>query len=165
MICYDRSAPHDLALAAWWARLQATGDLDRTFLPSMRPLGAFLSYWRTNVVLYFDVDADGLTCAAWLEPVMSDAFYSLWLRQDKRQSKASLAFIRATLELGLSKWPVLLGMTRQPALLDGHRKLGYTVLADIPHLWNGDTVYLVALTQSSYTEAQHGRLKARQPSC
>ena len=164
MITYDRSAPHDVALAAWWARLQATGDLDRTFLPTMRPLGAFLAYWRGNVVLFFDIDDAGLTAAAWLEPVMSGAFYSLWLRPDRRKSKASLAFVRATLERGLATWPVLLGLTRQPALLAGHRKLGYRVCADIPHLWDGDTVHLVALTPASYTEAQHGRLQARQPS-
>ena len=155
MILYDYEYSHDLLLAQWWARMREAGEFGRIFTKDLRPLGSFLAYFRPPRSLVFLTDAQGMWFAAWFEPVMSGAFAGLWLRPDYRRKKAGLEAVKSALELGLKRWPVLIGVTRKQELLRAHERLGYTVLGEIPGLAEGEPTWIVVLTQEGFNG--HGR--------
>ena len=151
IILYQPSREHDLVVSAWWARLVAGPDAERTFTPSVTDtLSAFLGFFQQPKHLVFKLDTVGIWFAAWLEPVMSGAYFGLWIREDRRHSKLALVAFEESLSIAFTIFPVLIGVTRQPDLIDGHKRLGYTLLGQIPYLWDDTDVYIMFITKDAF---------------
>ena len=159
MTRYDGSDAHDALVLGWWHTLVTTGDLARTFMASLHPVGAFLAFWRSpDRPLLFRADARGLWFAGWFEPMMAGASAGLWARADYRLTRVGLSAVETFLATGLARWPVLIGVTKQEKLLRAHTRLGYTVLGEVPHLWDGERAWVVVLTSAGFDKrpARHG---------
>jgi hypothetical protein len=52
----------------------------------------------------------------------------------------------------LVSFPVLIGVTKQANLLPIHRKVGYTVLGPVPHLFDGQEATIMYLTRRAFRE-------------
>ena len=151
MILYEPSRDHDLVLARWWTTLISGDDASRTFSPDVTSnLHAFLSFFQLPRHLVFKLDGGGVWFAAWYEPIMSGAFFGLWIREDHRQSRASFVAFEESIRAGLVVSPVLIGVTRQPDLIDEHERVGYTLVGRIPELWDGDDVWILTMTRESF---------------
>lgn len=160
MIAYHADPAEDLLLSQWWTTLLDANEFLGTFTATLVPLSAFLAHFQPPTSLLYEADARGLWAAAWFEPVMSGAFLGFWARRDRRRTRGALEALETALTSGLARWPVLLGVTRSN-LLRAHRRLGYTVLGDIPHLWDGRAVSVVMLTQEGFANERQRRRPAR----
>lgn len=169
MIYYNRSFEHDALLLQWYQELLRSGDIDITFMPSSKPLGTWINLFRT-AHLWFDADERGIWWAGWFEPAYGGVMYAMWCRADRRKSICNVEHTMEALEGALAAWGTVFGITKQPALLEVHRRLGYTIVADIPGLWESGSAWLVVLTADGFTKGDfHGwwqkrkRTRNRQP--
>lgn len=151
MIRYNRSYEHDLLLLGWYHELLISDDMPYTFMPSTKPLGAWMALMR-QCHLYFQVDDKGIWWACWYEPAYGGVMYAMWCRSDRRKSRDNVALTMQALEEGLREWGTVFGITKQAALLELHRRLGYTIVGDVPGLWEGGSAWLVVLTPATFAE-------------
>ena len=155
---YQQDTDHDIALADWWGQLKTSGDLDKLFSKDEQSMGRFMRDMRRPTDLVFQLDAGGRICrAAWFQPFTIGALTSIWLREDSRHSTSALKFVYEVLDHATRTWPVLVGITKQPDLLDAHRNLGYTISEPIPNAWDGEPAWFLTLTRAGFEEARHGR--------
>jgi len=139
----------DAALIRWFMLLRETGDLEKLVLPEVRAPSKFLGLFE-RCDLYFCVDDEAqIQGAFWVEPFLSSAFLSVWLRQDFRQA-AGIAWIRQGYAMVLERWPIIFGFTGQERLLPVHRKMGYTVLECIPGAWDGGPGWVLSLKREDW---------------
>src|SRR3990172_50052 len=75
---------HDLLLASWWGHLVEGEDLGKVFTVSCASLSGFFQAFQAPCILYFAKDDKGIWFAMWAEPIMSGAFFGLWVREDCR---------------------------------------------------------------------------------
>src|SRR5262249_10407475 len=113
MTQYDGSPQADLLLLDWWTRMAATVDLERAFSASHASLGNFFGSFRPPSILIYEVDDEGIWFAAWFDPVMSGAFYGIWVAPHKRLTKVAFQAVRESIAFGLEKFPVLIGAIRE----------------------------------------------------
>jgi len=154
---YEPGNPHvDLEITRWWLQMQADGDLEHLFVQEARTLGSLfgtISPPRTCLLAH---DAEGIWFAAWFEPCMAGAFMGAWCRRRLRHSRPALqAFFDAwSWALAPGRWPLIVGVTKQPALLSEHRRLGYAVYgADrmgIGPLFDGEPTWMLVLTREAH---------------
>lgn len=152
----------DVILANWWVRLRADGDLARMFIKRSQSLSAFYNMMGAPTVLCYKLnDAIGVWAAAWFTPCLSGSFLGMYLAPGYR---ASLEGFKAVLEahhFGFQHNDSLLAVTKQPKILDESRKIGYDVLGQVPHLWDGEDAWLLMLTRETWwrqTLPRYGRL-------
>jgi hypothetical protein len=50
----------------------------------------------------------------------------------------------------LTRVPTIVGLTKQPALVAEHERIGYTVAGTIPQFWDGEDVIVLVLTQERF---------------
>ena len=151
MIYYERTFEHDALMLGWYHELIQSGDMDLTFMPSTRPLSRWFALFR-DCHLYFQVDEKGIWWACWYEPAYGGAMYAMWCRTDRRKSRQHVANTMQALEAGVQRWGTLFGLTKQDDLLELHRRLGYTIVGDVPGLWEGGSAWLVVLTPATFAE-------------
>lgn len=150
MLGYDsRNVDHGMLLARWWAELHENKELLKTFSSEALPLPGFYKTFE-NAILSFEADEKGIWFACWCVPSLSGAFFSLWIAKRKRKSKAAYRLTMKCYKEALAIWPVLMGITKQQALLEEHKKLGYEIVGRIPYVWDGDEAWLVVLTQEKF---------------
>lgn len=150
MILYDpRSIEHGLLLAGVWGHLLANGELKQTVAENARSLPGFFRMLEPPTVALFVTDEQGAWVLAWCEPCFNGAFFSLWVRPDKR-SKDALPTVYELYEMALGRWPVLMGVTKQARLLSSHEKMGYKLLGQIPGLFDGEDAFLLVLTKEDF---------------
>jgi len=152
-------ADADLRLIHWWLRMRKDGDLDLTFLSSAHTLSGFMELWKTNELAY-EYDDDGMTMAFWLTRYMGTAMVGLWIRSDKRKHIPTLRSVMQAYQFVFDNGLLsIFGVTKQEDLLDEHRKLGYTVLGEVPGLWDGNqSGWIVVLTADAF-RANFGRIE------
>lgn len=158
---YQPRSEQDVLVAGWWKFLRDTNELHKLFPASQHSLSSFLASFARPVELVYQLNDGGEVCrAAWFSPSMQvGAEGGMWIHPDLRASKDSMAFVLRCLEVALDTWGVVFGITKQPALLDAHIQLGYTVSEELPNAWDGESAWIVMLTKAAFQEARHGRSK------
>ena len=158
---YQPRSEQDVLVAGWWKFLRDSNELHKLFPASQHSLSSFLASFARPVELVFQLNDGGEVCrAAWFSPSMQvGAEGGMWIHPDLRASKDSMAFVLRCLEVALDTWGVVFGITKQPALLDAHIQLGYTVSEELPNAWDGESAWIVMLTKAAFQEARHGRSK------
>ena len=152
-IVVERYTPgfiEDMSLLAWWLHLGETGDLERCFSRTAACLTVFTRLFDEPTELYFARDDNGWFAASWITPLMDGATYSLWLREDKRQSREALQFIHMALQTALAKYPVVLFVTRAEGVMRQSQAFGFTVLGEVPYLFDGDSAWVGVVTPFAY---------------
>lgn len=160
---YTGTVEEDLLLAGWYANLHMNGDWDKCFLHPRTGIGWFYTYFHKDVQLWYVVEQQTLILAGWFEPLNSGgAFFSLWVHPEHRRRRRMLQAYGELLDYALDRTHILLGVTKQEQLLDGHRKMGYTVVGPIPGLWGkGQDAWLVSLTRAQLEGGSYGRSYGR----
>ena len=164
---YQPRTEQDVLLAGWWKFLRDSNELHKLFPADQHALSSFLASFAKPVELVYQLNDGGEVCrAAWFSPSMQvGAEGGMWIHPDLRASKDSYAFVLRCLEVALDTWGVIFGITKQPALLDAHIQLGYTVSEELPSAWDGESAWIVLLTKRAFQEARHGGSKSsRKPS-
>lgn len=149
---YSATAAEDLLIARWWARMYADGDIERLFTRDGQTLASLLRIVGPPKLMFYAQDAEGIWFAAWFEQLFNSLVAGLWIRRDRRTSIGGLDAWLGVLEVGLKVSPTILGITKQEELLPGHRKLGYTVLGQVPGMWDGEPAWIVMLTREAFAK-------------
>lgn len=160
MVKYQIGVKEDLALLAWWYHLANSGDLEATFNRETAALTQFFKVFEAPTELYYEQDDQGFTVASWLTPMMDGAFFSLWIRADKRQSKSSLNFIIELLGTALARYKVLLFVTRNENVMELAKRIGFEPKGEIPYLFDGDTAFVGTLTPFALESATQPRVES-----
>lgn len=165
MTLYD-ARQHETLLVAWHYQLQ-TNPVEHVnlFMEPLRNLTNLLAWAKDQVKLMVSWDAKGLWGAAWVEPVMSGAFFGLWIRYDMRGTPAAVAFVNRCYDQSLEHFPVLIGITKQERLHAIHLRMGYLYLGIIERLFDGDPARVYVMTKESRygRRRQNINLKEQQP--
>lgn len=157
---YQGTIEEDRLLAGWFARLCLSGDWARCFIPPPAGIGWFYAYFQRDVQLWYVTDEEKgeILLAGWFEPTLTaGSFFSLWVHSEHRHSRRLLHAYGELLEYGLDHTHIILGITKQETLLDGHRKMGYTVVGPILGLWGTGPAWLVTLTREQLNGGSYGR--------
>jgi hypothetical protein len=164
MVAYDRSAKHDVMLTTWWAEMNAAHEFDTTFMRSCKPLGAFLSYWRrSDITLVFAYDERGIWFAFWIEPLMSSACIGLWIRADRRCTRAALRAFRDVIGAAVRTYPSLITVTCQHVVYMQLCRLGFTPLGLVPGLWDGTDANVNILTRARWEHVWRRKERIERP--
>jgi len=159
MLIYDPDR-HETLVVDWFLR-QLRGhpeELENLFASPLRSLTEILGWAKHTVKIMFEMDNGGIWIASWVEPVLSGAYYGLWVRQDKRQTKGMLKHVDEVLDYSLTQFPVLMAITKQARLQDEMERLGFVKQGDIPFLFDGHDAGIYFLTK----ESRDGRKWRRQ---
>ena len=150
----------DALVAIWWETMAQDGDLDDLFFGASRTLSGLFRLIQPPGAMLYEIDAKGIWFAMWFEGMLSGAAAGAWVRTERRRTKACLDAFLAAWEQALIAFPVILGVTRQEKLLREHTRLGYTVLGEVPELWEGRSAWVVVLTRPAFvrTLARFGRI-------
>jgi hypothetical protein len=149
---YEASAGEDILIARWWVRMYDDGDIDRLFTKDAQTLASLLRIIAPPKVMLYAADESGIWFAMWFEQMFSSLVAGMWTRADRRRSRETLDAILAAYDLAFTASASVLGITKQPELLRGHRKLGYRILGAVPHMWDGDDAWIVVLTRGTFQE-------------
>ena len=145
---YRGTAPEDVLIAGWWHRMDADGDLERIFPAGSRTMSElFRLVASPGKDLLYAFDAQGLWFAFWAERLLSAACIGFWVRADHRKSKTSAWHFLMAADMLLRLAPVIIGVTKQRDLVPIHRKFGYTVVGEIPDMYDGQAAIVMALTR------------------
>jgi hypothetical protein len=161
LLGYKPCEQNDLVLLRWYGYLRTSGDIDTVFGKALQAPSAFLHYFQQPQVLMLDLDDNGdVWFAAWVEPFMTGAFFSLWCRADHRKSRQLLVNTEEALDNALRFFPLLIGVTQHEKLIDEHIRLGYTHLGKIPGLVEGNDASVLYITRESFQMRQAFSLKS-----
>lgn len=142
--------------AGWFARMVSDGDLARMYLGQYKTTEAFCGFFQQPTTeLYVNTDAEGIWLAAWLIPFTVGKVLGLWVRKDRRRQRESLGAVVEMYRHLLSAHPMLIGLTKQEALLAPHRKMGYEVLG--PTEIDGGPAWFVVLTRERFEQRRRHR--------
>lgn len=160
MFKYEPNRDADLAVANLWTKMERDGDLPGLFCRSHQTLSGLLRiFHEPNGVLMEADEAHGVWFAMWFEQLMGTVFVGLWVAREMRQTRRALHAILDGYGNALAIYPALMGVTKQERLLAPHVRLGYSVVAKVPGLWDGEPAWLVMLTRPALaaTLARYGR--------
>ena len=157
----------DLWVTKWWFKMEADGDLRVALSEQCQSLGQLFGLIGapTKYVL-FAFDEDGIWFAAWFEPSLSGVFMGAWAAKEYRHRGHGRRGLNAFLdawEWALGRWPVVIGITKQPDILAEHMRLGYTVHQPaMPQWFDGKPTWIMTLTRASFAPVFQ-RLRRRYP--
>jgi hypothetical protein len=149
LVEYDKTEIQDILMMHWFALLGNTHELEKLFLPEYWSLSKFFAHIVTLDIV-FKADEDGIWFWASYAPILAGAQFDMWIRPDRRYSKACVEAMGEALERGFMHWPVLIGMTTQENLLDAHKRMGYNIVGKIPGLWEGKDTWIMHITKETF---------------
>lgn len=157
MIEYDPDL-HETLLVHWYysSLVAEPEEFANLFAKPLRNLTEILHWAKHSVKLIFESDGT-IWIAAWILPEMSGAWFGLWVRKDKRQTRAMLAFVDECLDAALERFPVLMALTKQPRLQSEIERLGFVHQGATPHLFDGAPANAYYLTK----ETRDGRRRRK----
>jgi len=153
---YDGSPEADLLLLEWWTRMAATEDLEKTFSAAHASVGNLFESFRPPSILLYEADDLGIWFAAWFDPVMSGAFYGLWIAPHKRVTRAAMQAVQESVAFGLEKFPVLIGAMREAKVAKQAERLGARILGELPGVFDGETAIIAYITPETVRARQRG---------
>ncbi|MCC6573300.1 MAG: hypothetical protein IT462_05855 [Planctomycetes bacterium] len=152
---YDPTNPQDeILLLQWWSLLVETNELHTVFDARYERVSEFLLAFRQDVLL-LEVDERGIWGAFWFDrSPLAGAFFSLWLRKDHRQSKASLEAISLALGVGFHdlQFRAVLVVTSEPAIAALHQRYGFARLGVVPGLYFGQPAIVSYMTDDMFDQ-------------
>lgn len=149
LIEYVPCPMHDILMFQWFGAICHTGEVRKLFLPYLWTISKFLEH-LVKLPCVFKTDDNGIWFWASYAPMLSGAQFDMWIRKDKRHTKACVEAMGEALERGFQHWPVLIGLTTQENLLDAHKRMGYSVVGKVPSLWEGQDVWVMHVTKESF---------------
>src|SRR5713226_4540589 len=129
--CYE----HDFAVAQWYMRMLVDGDLESGLFYEKSLSGVFDWLKRAEAVLIKWEEKEGFWFVAIFEKLMGGVGLSYWLAKSHRQSVSSLKPFEKAIEWGLERWPIILGLVRDPKVLKIDKRMGSIEVGTIPGLW------------------------------
>lgn len=162
---YTGSFEEGILLARWWEDMLDCGDLDKVFPKHSQPVQCFMGLFKPPRALFYTLTDDGaINRAIWTEEVPSSVHcvhFGVWLAAGERHSKHSVQLLDAVYTAVFEHKNVVFGTTKQPRILDLHRKMGYTVFGPIPTLFDDEEGYIVYCTKQSYLESRFHKAAQR----
>ena len=158
LVFYNSSQEHDILLLKWWVHLNNTGDFDRLFGDSQRPLAKFLRIFTPPCVLILAIENDNTWAAIWFTPAgerADAAFVGYWCDESKRGSRKHMALSVFTYDMAFKFWKVLVGVTKQECLLAIHRKAGYNIVGQVPYFMEGEDAWVLYLTEDNWHNSKY----------
>ena len=153
MRLYNPNDPQDeLLLLNFWSHLVESNELLTVFNEAYTRVSEFFLAFRQDVLL-IETDERGIWGAFWFDrSPLAGAFFSLWLRADRRHSRHSLESISAAIGFGFHdlKFRALLVVTREPGIAKMHWRYGFQKLGLVPGLYFGDTAIVSYLTDDMF---------------
>jgi hypothetical protein len=107
--------------------------------------------------LIYTVDGEGVSVAAWFEPVISGTLMGIWVEPKYRRSREVAQLVGKIYDAALSTYRVILGITKQERLLREHVKVGYEIVGGVPYLYDGETAWMVCLTREGFEKGWWGK--------
>lgn len=159
MDVYTPTFDGDLALLAWWLHLGETGDLEKVFGRGVQRLGMFTRQFDPPTELLYAKDDKGWCAAAWTWPLMDGCTFSLWVREDIRQTRSAFAFIAEAFQRAFEKYPVVLFVTRSESVLRQAMRFGFKLLGEVPYFFDGESAFIGVATPFDFETAMQPSLK------
>ena len=153
MILYQRERHEHLLVAFYFELKRDPVELADLFMQPLQNLTNFLWWAEHTVKFMFAKDAQGIWAAAWVEPIMSGAFFGTWIRKEKRKGVGQYAFVNHCINVSLDTFPILIALTQRRELDTIMRRLGFEGGEEYPHLFAGNTALAYKLT----TETRRNR--------
>ena len=151
MRLYNAESVEDGALLAqWWWEMQEIGDIEKMFPKRAQTLPQLFKMMDAPTQLMYKKDAQGMWFAAWLSPSLDAAFYGIWIAMRMRNTKSAMAAAVQSYELAFPQFPFVLSVTMQEPLLEQQRALGYTVLAELPESFDGQSAWLTMCKREDF---------------
>lgn len=151
MRLYDPNGIEDGAVVSqWWIQMHASGDILKMFPKRAQTLPQLFRMMDTPTQLVYEIDEQGAWFAAWLSPSLDAAFYGIWIAERMRNTKQCVAESLLSYELAFTQFPFIMSVTMQEALLEQQRALGYTVLAELPESFDGQSAWLTMYKREDF---------------
>ncbi len=151
MRLYDSSVIEDGAmLSQWWLQLQMSGDIQKMFPKRAQTLPQLFKMMDAPTQLIYEVNEQGVWFAAWLSPSLDAAFYGIWIAKGMRNTRECVAATAQSYELAFARFPFIMSVTMQAPLLKQQQALGYTVLAELPESFDGQSAWLTMLKRDDF---------------
>jgi hypothetical protein len=150
----------EMLVVDWYAQLVQSGDMYVTFMPEMRYMGNFLQYWR-HATLGYAMDSKGIFFAFWLDPLLSGAFFGVWIRSEYRGKPVIVRLVTAAMDEAFKFASVLIALCKQEHLRDIISKLGAKLAMTIPGLWNGEAADAHVITKDEWEASRVRRAGTR----
>lgn len=155
---YAGTVDEDIAITHLWHDLQSTGEITKLVATNAYSLSGFFSLLKLPNVAFYTQRGQDIESLHWLEQVSTSAdaiFFSSWWRPDGRGSKRHSIVSSLVYQLVFSlDRKLIIGITKQENLLPLHKKIGYHVHEPIPYLFNGQTGWIMHLTEHDFKNGQ-----------
>lgn len=161
---YKPDMQFDAILLQWYTDVVTSGAIKDLFNFRSRTLSGFYAALQPPIRLFVQLDERGMWFAAIVTPIFAGAELDIWVREDKRKSKAWFESMFEALELCFTNYGTVIGLSTYENVATLER-LGYTILGKIPNLWDGDRdLWVMYVTRESFEarethivrRAQHG---------
>lgn len=148
-------SPHDpdhiLLVQNLWNTLNEVGDLELVFMKHE----ATTAYQLMTILAppnygFMDIDDKGVWMAVWFSSWMNAAWMSLWVRKDMRHSMKLHKNLFPVMREAFKLVPLIMGVTKQPEILEIHRKLGYDISIVVPDLYGDKPGWIVQLHRDQF---------------
>jgi hypothetical protein len=145
IVQYTPTYKLDALLLQWYARLLQDGELATMLVDRLHPASSFLRFFQPPTLLRLDV-VETIRAAMWFSPLLDGAVVGLYVCPEWRHLRRGTMFTVEGLQWGLSRWPVLVGWTRNARRVRTYRRFGFQLGGSIPNAQGGQTVWMVTLT-------------------
>lgn len=155
LIRYESNVETDLLLTKWWMLLAETRDLEQVFTADYAVLSRFLFGFQPPTTLLYATDAEGIWFAAWVDPIMSGAFFGFWVREAYRPSVSSnmeptLAVTHEAFTTFFREYPILFQISRSHHIMELAERLGGHVMGSVPYIFDGESAFVAYLTREGF---------------
>lgn len=153
---YSPSDEMDYVLLNWRSVMLNEGDLDHTLSAGVRAPSQFLNFFGQRPLLFALDSFSNISHACWVEPCMGSVFLSYYVSRAARGRQKEKCFFlydmfQRVFDEGANS---IVGMIQEretpeqtQAVLDIHKRLGYTYAGRLPAFFDGKTAHLVSLTK------------------
>ena len=142
---------HNLLVQQLWIDLNKNGDLKKMFFEKEQNSSYdFMTLLAAPRWSFFDVDDRGIWMLVWFSPWLNSAWMGLWCREDMRFKMSLSKNLFTVMSEAFKFFPVIMGVTKQPDLLEIHKKLGYNISQIVPELYGDSPGWIVSLHKSHF---------------
>ena len=147
----SRDNNHNLLVQQLWMELEKSGDLKKMFFEKEQTSSYdFMTLLANSYMAFFDVVEKGTWMLVWFNPWLNGTWMGLWCREDMRFKMSFSKNLFTIMTEAFKLTPLIMGVTKQPDLLEIHKKLGYNISLIVPELYGDDPGWIVALHRNDF---------------